>query len=55
LTNGPRTGRYNVENGHLPGRSAFAVISRADVAEFLVSEIQQNTHIHEIVGITARK
>jgi Sigma-70 region 2 len=32
-----------------------AAISRADVAEFLVSEIQQNAHIHEIVGITARK
>jgi putative NADH-flavin reductase len=55
LTNGPRTGRYEVENGHLPGRSALATISRADVAEFLVSEIQHNTHIHEIVGITGRK
>jgi putative NADH-flavin reductase len=55
LTNGPRTGRYDVENGHLPGRSAFAAISRADVAEFLLSEIQHNTHIHEIVGITSRK
>ena len=55
LTNGPRTGRYDVENGHLPGRSAFAAISRADVAEFLVSEIQHNTHIHELVGITSRK
>ena len=55
LTNGPRTGRYDVENGHLPGRSAFAAISRADVAEFLLSEIQHNTHIHEIVGITGRK
>ena len=55
LTNGPRTGRYDVENGHLPGRSAFAAISRADVAEFLVSETQHNTHIHEIVGITSRK
>jgi putative NADH-flavin reductase len=55
LTNGPRTGRYDVEDGHLPGRSAFAAISRADVAEFLVSEIQRNAHIHEIVGITRRK
>src|SRR5258708_35681700 len=41
LTNGPRTGRYDVEDGHLPGRSAFATISRADVAEFLISEIQR--------------
>jgi putative NADH-flavin reductase len=55
LTNGPRTGRYDVENGHLPGRSAFAAISRADVAAFLLSETQHNTHIREIVGITSRK
>ena len=55
LTNGPRTGRYDVENGHLPGRSAFAAISRADVAEFLIHETQRNTHIHEIVGISGRK
>jgi putative NADH-flavin reductase len=55
LTNGPRTGRYDVEDGHLPGRSAFSASSRADVAEFLVSEIQRNAHIHEIVGITSRK
>jgi putative NADH-flavin reductase len=55
LTNGPRTGRYDVENGHLPSRSAFAAISRADIAEFLIHEIQRNTHVHEIVGITGRK
>src|SRR5258705_8373257 len=53
LTNSPRTGHYDVENGHLPGRSAFASISRADVADFLLGEIQHNAHIHEIVGITA--
>jgi putative NADH-flavin reductase len=53
LTNGPRTGHYDVENGHPPGRSAFASISRADVADFLLGEIQHNAHIHEIVGITA--
>ena len=53
LTNGPRTGHYDVENGHLPGRSAFASISRADVADFLLGEVQYNAHIHEIVGITA--
>lgn len=52
LTNGPRTGHYAVQSGHLPGGSAFATISRADVAEFLLSAIQHNTHIREIVGIT---
>jgi putative NADH-flavin reductase len=53
LTNGPRTGHYDVENGHLPGRSAFASFSRADVADFVLSELQDNAHIHKIVGITA--
>jgi hypothetical protein len=52
LTNGPPTGHYDVENGHLPGRSAFASINRADVADFLLGEPQRNAHIHEIVGIT---
>jgi hypothetical protein len=34
LTNGPLTGRYRVENGHLPDRSALTSITRADVADF---------------------
>ena len=56
LTNGPRTGRYDVENGHLPGRSAHLQPSAGPTcAEFLVGEMQHNTHIHEIVGITGRK
>jgi putative NADH-flavin reductase len=54
LTNGPRTGHYDVENGHLPRRSAFGSISRADVADFLLSELRRNAHIHAIVGITGR-
>jgi uncharacterized protein YbjT (DUF2867 family) len=55
LTNGPLTGRYRVENGHLPDRSALASISRADVAHFLLSELEHNTHTHHIVGITGGK
>ena len=51
LTNGPLTGRYRVENGHLPDRSAFASVSRADVAHFLLSELEHNAHVHHIVGI----
>ena len=47
-------GHYDIENGHLPGRSAFASISRADVADFLLREFQQNAHIQKIVGITGR-
>ena len=55
LTNGPLTARYRVENGHLPDRSALASISRADVAHFLLSELEHNTHTHHIVGITGGK
>jgi putative NADH-flavin reductase len=52
LTNGPFTGRYRVENGHLPDRSAWAFISRADVAHFVLSELEHGTHLHQVVGIT---
>jgi putative NADH-flavin reductase len=51
LTNGPLTGRYRVKDGHLPVRSALASISRADVAHFLLDELEQNTYVHRIVGI----
>jgi putative NADH-flavin reductase len=53
LTNGPLTGRYRVANDRLPNRSALASISRADVAHFLLSELEHGTHIHHIVGVTA--
>ena len=56
LTNGPLTRRYDVDNGHLPGRSgAFASISRADVADFVLGELQHNAHVHHIVGIARGK
>ena len=56
LTNGPLTRRYDVDNGHLPGRSgAFASISRADVADFVLGELQHNAHVHQIVGIARGK
>jgi putative NADH-flavin reductase len=55
LTNGPLTGRYRVESGHLPDRSALASISRADVAHFLLSELEHRAYIHHIVGITRGK
>jgi putative NADH-flavin reductase len=51
LTNGPLTGRYRIEDGHLPVRSALASISRADVAHSLLDELEQNAHVHRIVGI----
>jgi putative NADH-flavin reductase len=52
LTNGPLTGRYRVAHERLPSRSALASISRADVAHFLLSELEHNSHIHNIVGVT---
>jgi len=55
LTNGPLIEHYRVANGHLPGGSAFASISRADVAHFLLDELEHNTHIHQIVGISNGK
>jgi putative NADH-flavin reductase len=56
LTNGPLTRRYDVANGHLPGQSgAFASISRADVADFVLDELQHNAHVHQIVGIARGK
>jgi putative NADH-flavin reductase len=51
LTNGPLTGRYRVADDQLPNRSALASISRADVAHFLLSELEQRLHIHHIVGV----
>lgn len=50
LTNGPLTARYRVENGRLPGGS-LASISRADVAHFLVGELERGAHAREIVGM----
>ena len=49
LTHGPRTERYRVEDGHLPrgGR----VISRADVAHFMLNETEHPAHIGKIVAV----
>ena len=32
--------------------SALATISRADLADFLLSELEHGTHTHHVVGIT---
>jgi hypothetical protein len=47
--------RFDQASARSPRRSGLSADSRSDVAEFLVSEIQHNTHIHEIVGMTSRK
>ncbi|MGB7265496.1 MAG: SDR family oxidoreductase [Terracidiphilus sp.] len=56
LTNGPRTERYGVSVDHLPrGAGGNAIISRADVAHFLLDEAEHPAHVHRIVGIAYTK
>jgi putative NADH-flavin reductase len=49
LTNGPLTGRYRVGDGRLPRGSL--TLSRADVAHFLLDELEHGAHAHQIVGM----
>lgn len=52
LTNGPRTEHYGVAADHLPkGAGDNATISRADVAHFMLDEIERPAHIQQVVGI----
>ena len=52
LTNGPLTERYGVSDGHLPrGAGAAALVSRADVAHFLLGEVERPAHLRRVVGI----
>lgn len=53
LTNGPRRQRYGVADDQLPTGSGGggAVISRADVAHFLLNEVEHPAHIRRIVGL----
>ena len=50
LTDKPRTGKYRVRDGHLPGFGFN--ISRADVADFSIRSLQNNDAIHKIVGVS---
>jgi putative NADH-flavin reductase len=48
LTNAPPTGRYQVaDNRYPPGKRA---LSRADLAHFLLDELDQRIHLRQIVG-----
>jgi putative NADH-flavin reductase len=49
LTNGPLTGQYLVSDGHMPRGRGW--VSRADVAHFLLDEVEQRGHPHQIVGM----
>jgi putative NADH-flavin reductase len=49
LTNGAITENYRVEDGRMPaGRQT---ISRADVAHFLLTELERGVHMRQIVGM----
>ncbi len=49
LTNGPLTRRYKVEDGRMP-RGKW-IVSRADVADFLLAELHEGKYTHKIVGM----
>jgi putative NADH-flavin reductase len=49
LTNGPLTQNYRVEDGRMPHGSMS--ISRADVADFLLGELERDAHAGQIVGM----
>jgi putative NADH-flavin reductase len=56
LTNTPRSGRYGVADDRLPAHAgANAIISRADVADFMLREVGQPAHLRRIVGIAYTK
>ena len=56
LTNGPRRERYGVADDHLPnGAGGNATISRADVAHFMLDELEHPTHIRRVIGIAYSK
>jgi putative NADH-flavin reductase len=53
LTNGPLTQHYRVEDGRMPhGRIS---VSRADVAHFLLGEVEDAAHTRQIVGMTGTR
>ena len=49
LTNGPLTRRYKVEDGRMP-RGKW-IVSRADVADFLLGELHEGKYTYKIVGM----
>jgi putative NADH-flavin reductase len=49
LTNGPATHAYRIADDHLP--KGGTVVSRRDVAEFMIGEAESPAHIRHIVGI----
>ena len=50
LTDKPYTGKYRVREGHLP-RFGFK-ISRADVADFMIKVVENQSSIRKVVGVS---
>jgi putative NADH-flavin reductase len=49
LTNGPATRAYRVTDDRLP--KGGTIVSRADVAEFMIGEAEKPEHLRRIVGV----
>lgn len=49
LTDAPYTGRYRVQEGHLP--TLGFTISRADVADFMIKTVENRSSTRKIVGV----
>jgi putative NADH-flavin reductase len=54
LTNGALTRAYGVADGRMPD-AARLTISRADVADFLLDEVEHPAHLRRIVGLASVK
>jgi putative NADH-flavin reductase len=54
LTNGTLTRAYGVADGRMPP-GARLTISRADVADFLLDEVEHPAHVRQIVGLASLK
>jgi putative NADH-flavin reductase len=54
LTDGGLTRAYGVADGRMPDRARLT-ISRADVADFLLDEVESPAHVHRIVGLASVK
>ncbi|HEX3595124.1 MAG TPA: SDR family oxidoreductase [Polyangiaceae bacterium] len=55
LTEAALTNEYLVADGTIPKDGASFVTSRADVAHFMVEELERNSHVRRIVGMATRK
>jgi uncharacterized protein YbjT (DUF2867 family) len=54
LTNGPLTRAYGVAEGGMPP-AARLTISRADLADFLLDELEHPAHVRRIIGLASVK